>query len=338
VKGHFLVQTAAVLAIAACLSGCATFSTGALHIADKKVRIIGFSPCSPADDTAVAIDPKRPVAVIVHGCNSSHRKMKTLAQVIAARGQQTVCFSYNHRLAISETADRLALSLAELRKELAPQPITVIGHSQGGLVARAAVSSSKWPNGIDPGAFSLVTVSSPFGGITSSADCGKTWLHVVTLGITVAVCQAIAGDKWREIYPGSNFITRAKKLQAFVNGHLVVQTDERGTCRARAADGSCDQDDFVFTLDEQHNKTMFADARVRTDRIAVGHAAVIGERGTPPTKLLSVLEKHRVLAPVSASMRAHYLLVMRRLYGPFIERSPAPAPRRSASVATTPAG
>ena len=47
--------------------------------------------------------------------------------------------------------------------------------------------------------YRLVTVSSPFSGIDAASHFVMTWLHIVTLGITAGVCQAITGSKWTRL-------------------------------------------------------------------------------------------------------------------------------------------
>lgn len=112
----------------------------------------------------------------------------------------------------------------------------------------------------------LVTVSSPFSGIHSARHCGLPWLHVLSLGITLAVCQGIAGANWVEIHPRSRYWTEPHLLDEGVYEHLQIVTEEEGTCRRYGDDGTCDEDDLVFSVDEQENSVMEEDARVQATR------------------------------------------------------------------------
>jgi hypothetical protein len=181
--------------------------------------------------------------------------------------------------------------------------ITVLGHSQGGLVSRIALAELE--DEVEPKQHDLrlVTVSSPFSGIEAAKHCGQTWLHVVSLGITVAVCQGIAGANWVEIHPKSRYWTEPHDLDAGVYEHLQIVTDEAGTCRIRNEDGSCKKDDLVFTVREQVNSAMDEDRRVRVTQIRAGHAQVVGSGGTDPRALIEALQHHDVLEDTEPERR-----------------------------------
>jgi pimeloyl-ACP methyl ester carboxylesterase len=178
--------------------------------------------------------------VLVHGCSFSRGGFNTLAKVFEAHGQQTVCFNYDDRERLEVSSAQLIGALEMLQDLLGATEMTVVGHSQGGLVARRAlVRDRSRPLRVRPGnRLRLVTVSSPFAGIASSRDCGRTWLHALTLGVTVGICQGIAGDKWHEIYPGSEFMNHPGVLLPEVASYLKVVTNETGSCR-RALTLSC---------------------------------------------------------------------------------------------------
>jgi hypothetical protein len=268
-------------------------STQVRFAGDERLSINGLDQCDDFTTSPVDLDPERPVHVLVHGCYASSARLSHLARLFEAQGEQAVCFSYDDRGALEVGARRLSEVLGQLRSRMGSAPIKVLGHSQGGLVARRALTNRHSQAGLGP--LQLVTVSSPFKGIEASNDCGKVGLHVVTLGITVAVCRAIAGRKWREIHPDATFIRQPGALAKGVGRHLKIVTDERGTCRTRGEDGDCEEDDFVFSLDEQYFDRIDAAPVVRNVEIRVGHAAVIGMDDRPPLQLLEVLRSHRVL-------------------------------------------
>jgi pimeloyl-ACP methyl ester carboxylesterase len=297
-------------------AGC-TRNLGALihtgpDVADE--RIVGLFACDPGGRDVVDLDPSRPLTVIVHGCNSSGERFKTLSQVFEASGQQTICFNYNDRDYLNTSATQLATALSALQRRLKPQELTILGHSQGGLVARRALQADlPRPLVTQPGfGYRLVTVSSPFSGIASSSDCGKTWLHVVSLSATVVVCLSITGNKWTEIPPGSGFMKNPAALVG--NRHLQIVTDERATCRATRSDGSCAVDDFIFGLDEQYSEVVSAEPGVTTVELKEGHTAIVGENGVPPLLLLETLKAQHVLAQTPRHRESEFAALLTRLY------------------------
>ncbi len=252
----------------------------------------GLSECGVDGNQSLSLEMGQPVTVLVHGCNSSAAKFGTLADVFALYGQKAICFSYDYRDSMESSALELERSLLALESQFRPSDVTVIAHSQGGLVARAALrqdDSSRSGSRVS----SLVTVSTPFAGIESSSHCGLMALHVLSLGITVGVCQAIAGRKWTEIYPGSPFIDEPGPLGNAVNSHLMVVTDEQGAC-LRMERGKCAETDFVFSLEEQEAAQVM-DSRTTNHRVRAGHTEIVGEQGLPPHKLIQILQQHGVL-------------------------------------------
>lgn len=299
--GSWLAGVTAVL-VAGCWTAPRSLITGGK---DPGAWIDGLSSCRPEDSRVVRLDPTRPLTLLVHGCNFSSGGFRTLAQVFEAHGQQTLCFNYNDRARLDHSADQLVTALEALEKRLPGQEITIMGHSQGGLVARhALVADRERPVRVpDNFRIKLVTVSSPFAGISSSKHCGLLWLHLLTLGITVGVCQGIAGSKWHEIFPGSTFMENPGTLGAPVTDHLKIVTDERGV-----------KDDFIFALDEQYNPAVDRDRRVAGVEVKAGHVEIVGERGTPPTKLIEILQAQNILVHTPPERRAEIASLLQRLY------------------------
>ncbi len=297
--------------LSACTSNKGALIEGGVEQAE---RVPGLYPCSIRGPGVVELDPTRPLTVLVHGCRSSGERFKTLSQVFEAHGQQTICFNYNDRDSINTSATQLAGALSSLQRRLDPQELTVLGHSQGGLIARRALQADL-PRPLvtrDGFTYRLVTVSAPFSGINSSADCGKTWLHVLSLSITVGVCLAVTGNKWTEIPPGSRFLKNATPLVG--TRHLQIVTDERESCRRRRPDGTCAVADFVFGFDEQESAVVNASANLTRVRVRSGHAAVVGEDGAPPLQLIEVLQEQGVLAQTPVEARGAVSALLSQLY------------------------
>ena len=308
---------AAVL-LSTLLTGC-TRNLGAIIRTgpdDPGERIAGLYPCEAGRPDVAQLDATRPLTVLVHGCTSSGARFRTLAEVFEAHDQQTICFNYNDRDFLNTSATQLAIALSALQSRWEPHQITILGHSQGGLIARRALQSDLPRPLVTREGFSyrLVTVSSPFNGIASSEDCGRIWLHVVTLSITVAVCMAIAGNKWTEIPPGSGFMSNPARLVDEVTAHLQIVTDERGSCRAYDPHGGCETDDFVFGLGEQYSELMSTDERVTSVQLEVGHAAAVGENLVPPELLVEALQQNGILAPTPPAQQSQIAALLHRLY------------------------
>ena len=310
----------ALLLTFVCLASGAACGRGALpsvplRFDDRTDPLVaeGFGACADEQPESIALDPSKPLVVIVHGCASSGQEFKKLSEVFAFHGQQSVCFNYDHRRTLRGTAIRLRRGLDELRQRVPEHEITLLGHSQGGLVARIALAELDEVD-TQPRDLRLVTVSSPFSGIRSARHCGLPWLHVLSIGITVAVCQGIAGANWVEIHPRSRYWTEPHDLDPGVPEHLQIVTDEEGTCRRLEDDGTCAEDDLVFSVREQENPAIEADPRVQTTRIEAGHAQVVGAGGVEPEALIEVLQSHEVLAPTPPERQAELARLMRALF------------------------
>ena len=284
-------------------------------------QVAGLAACAPEQPAARRLDPDRPLVVLVHGCNSSGGRFRSLASVFELHGQQTLCFNYDDRDSLRESADQLRTALRGVRRFMHDDRLTVIGHSQGGLVARAALSGSNeigTPAETDPSELGsdtrLVTVSSPFAGIQMASDCGSVAMRIASLGITAAICQIVSGSNWSEIHPGSAMVLHPAPLSAGVEDHLVVMTDERGTCRRYDPEGDCDESDFVFSLEEQDNPLVLDDRRVQSEEIAAGHVEIVGEAGSQPRKLIEALQRHGILAATPPEKRQALAQLLRRLF------------------------
>lgn len=236
-----------------------------LPAADINVKIPSLSQCTHPDQVNLQLDSRQPVTVIVHGCFSSAGQFRSLANVFAFHGQQTVCFNYNDRDSLTESSAQL-ISAIEMLSEVLRQPeITVIGHSQGGLVARRAFIEERADRLDSANAnFRLTTISAPFGGIQSAAHCGSKALAWLSLGLTKPVCRMITGSKYHEIPPNSEFIKRPGLMLPAVRTHLRIVTDELDSCRQYDEHNNCIEDDFVFSLDEQSQPAIQSDTELRS--------------------------------------------------------------------------
>ncbi len=286
------VRCALALLLTAC--GGRVIPSTPLQLGRGPQTLEGFAACSDAQPGLLDLASDEPLVVITHGCFASGSQFRELSRLFEFNGQRTVCFNYDDRHGLRRTARVLRRGLDALRAQRPSRPLTLLGHSQGGLIARIAVSEVSGEPG---GELRLVTVSSPFAGIAAAEHCGLVWLHLLSFGITPGICQAITGAKWTEIHPNARLWQEPRPLDDAVSSHLRIVTDEAGTCRRRGGGGACEEDDLVFTLEEQQNPRLDAsDGRLRTRVIAVGHAAVTGSHGHVPRELVAVLQEEGVLA------------------------------------------
>jgi pimeloyl-ACP methyl ester carboxylesterase len=283
---------------------------------ESELRIEGLDACDDFASPSVALDPSEPLVLLVHGCKASSGRFRHLAEIFEAHGQPTLCFNYDYRRRIGSSSEGLVGSIGALTHRLLKPDVTLIGHSQGGLVARRALVAGRGKEAAVPDDLELrlVTVSSPFNGIESSSHCGIPAFHILSLGAVTAICQGIAGSIWPEIHPRSSLVRNPGELPESVSQHLIVVTDERGSCRRRSADGRCLVDDFVFSVEEQRNELLTQDPRVTEFEIRNGHAAIVGDEDRPPLQLMAILQEHGIMNPTPPERRTEVQTLLSRLY------------------------
>lgn len=308
------------------LAGCASprwfdrdasdLDRGALPEPNVTLSIPGLGPCTDNPDRSLRLDSRRPVAVLVHGCYGSSGLFRSLAQVLAFHGQQSACFTYDDRDSMMVSSRQLIESLDALGRQMDYKALTVIGHSQGALIARKALIADR-PDAIANRDLQLrlVTVSGPFSGIFSANPCGDPVVRKWTLGLIGPMCRIATGDKWSEITYTSDFILKPGALHRQVTGHLKVVTDERGTCR-RPGDGRCLETDEVFSLAEQRNPVVDRDPAARIEEVKAGHVEIVGDQRAAPVKLIDVLQKNGIVNPTEPRRVAEFTRLLASLYGP----------------------
>lgn len=300
-------------------------NAGYLPESDVTVQIASLSNCTHPDDRELHLNSQEPVTVIVHGCFSSAGRFRSLADVFAFHGQQTVCFNYDDRDSLTKSSKELITAIEELSAAFQEPDIKVIGHSQGGLVARRALIEERSDRiAIDDVNFNLVTISTPFGGIEAAAHCGSKTLAWLSLGLTKPVCQVITGRKYREIHANSEFILDPGQLSPSVNEHLKIVTDEVNTCRVYDDQGDCIEDDFVFSVDEQSQRIVDAQTGLSSVLVKAGHVEIVGDASSVPTKLISILQQQGYLRATPAEDKEALAKLLADLY---LSSSPTAAVR-----------
>jgi len=282
---------------------------------DVIVQIAGLSNCTHPDSNELHLNSQEPVAVIVHGCFSSAGRFRSVADVFAFHGQQTVCFNYDDRDSLTNSSNELIAAVEELSAVLQQPDITLIGHSQGGLVARRALIDER-PDRIDAGEVNidLVTISAPFGGIDAAAHCGSKTLAWLSLGLIKPICKIVTGRKYREIPASSEFILQPGQLVPTVNRHLKIVTDEVDSCRFFDEQGSCTEDDYVFSTDEQNQQEVDSQSGLESIVVKAGHVEIVGDHQTVPNKLIGILQQQGVLRATPAEATEELAKLLADLY------------------------
>ncbi|GAB3482929.1 esterase/lipase family protein [Polaromonas eurypsychrophila] len=313
----------ALLALLTLLGGCASreamnpadLEPGRLPPPDLTLNIPGLGPCTDSPDRSLRIDSSQPVHVLVHGCFGSSGQFRGLAQVLAFHGQQSACFTYDDRAKLTQGADELKQAVQQLAAQSRVPQITVIGHSQGALIARKAMtaSSSLTPLPGRPVDLRLVTISGPFSGIAAAQTCGKSWLYPLSLGLVPLSCYIATGPKWADITFSSRFIREPGSLAPQVSRYLKIDTDERGSCR-REEGGRCVESDVIFSLDEQRQTLIESDARTKRVEVNAGHVEIVGDKRVAPKKLIAILQEQGVLRATAPARLPAFSLLLSRVY------------------------
>lgn len=89
------------------------------------------------------VDPSRRLAVLVHGVESDAGMWSDLQAFLTSQHMQIATFEYPN----DEAIERIALRLAAELQALGEQPVVIVAHSMGGLVARAIIEDAR----LDPG-------------------------------------------------------------------------------------------------------------------------------------------------------------------------------------------
>lgn len=194
-----------IMVVMAC---CACSRTPVRSVANESAgRHVGFELCEGADGT---LNRDWPVVVLVHGHSFHRGSFATMARMFGEHRVQAVCFNYDYRDRLDVVAGQLQTALGSLKNSVSP--VTIVGHSQGGLVARWALTMSEGADKL-PLHVRLVTVASPFGGVGYASSCGMTSIRILSLGVTDAICELAVGPARHDINPSAEFINHPGTLR-----------------------------------------------------------------------------------------------------------------------------
>ncbi len=283
---------------------------------NKVLQIDGLRPCSTAADTGLYINRSEPMIVLTHGCLDSAARFTALAEVFAFQGQQAICFTYDDRDSLAKSATKMTTALNQLSEQLDNTDVTIIAHSQGGLIARKALTDQYVLKSFrgNSKTMHLVTISSPFSGIETASHCASEKWQTISLGLVNAICWMISGDKWFEITHASDFIQSPGALASNLSYHLKIDTDERGSCRKFSARNSCLKNDYVFSLNEQKLLPVKQRAEVFHIVVKAGHTEIVGDIKTPPHKLIAILQQQGIMKKTQPERLAALNTLLSRVY------------------------
>ena len=320
------MKTSSILLAALMLQACAftanvdpallSIDSAGLPSPDIATVIPGMGPCTDDPDRTLHLSASEPVTVLVHGCFGSTGQFRALAQVMAFHGQQTACFTYDDRAALDIPASDLAASvdkLSRLLKTSSADPVTLVGHSQGALIARRALTTRQ-PHAESSSTLRLLTISGPFSGIAAANACGSPTVRALTLGLIAPMCRLGTGDKWADITYNSEFIRNPGTLSGRVSRHLKIDTDETGTCR-RKVDEACVESDLIFTLDEQRNPAVDRDPAAEVVEVKAGHVEIVGDTRVAPMKLIALLQDKGIIRQTEQHRTGAFRRLLEDVYG-----------------------
>jgi len=314
-----------LVTVVATLIGCATripsdpslasIDNSNLPSPNLSVKIPGLSPCTTIPDPTIFLNSNSPVNIIVHGCFGSAARFRSLAQVFAFHGQQTICFNYNDRDSLMKSSGELADALSSLNSIMENHQFTVIGHSQGGLISRKALIKEREDKFLaEDAALRLVTISTPYAGIAAADHCASSTAQFLSLGLVIPICKLISGAKWYEITNPSPFIQEPGNLLDQVYSHIKIVTNETGTCRKYDENDICIEDDYVFSVNEQYFEAVDSASRIENIEISAGHAEIVGDYRVPPKKLIKLLQLKGIMYSTAPAQRDKLSALLSLLY------------------------
>lgn len=204
------------------------------RLARVAARLGGADAAERRYDLALprSLDGGRPLVVLVHGVESSAAALDELRDYLAAppRGHQVATFEYPD----DESIDTIAAEFAAKLRALGGQPVAIVAHSMGGLVARSVIENER----LDPkNVQTLVMLGTPNrGSDVASLRCVLEAYQVLrdTSAPSAAELGEAIVEHWRDglgeaggdLLPGSVFLQQlgARPRNPRVRYHLVLGT------------------------------------------------------------------------------------------------------------------
>src|SRR5438105_11707305 len=95
------------------------------------------------------LDQERPLVVLIHGLDSDSGVWSSMAKLLEDEHYQVAYFGFPSDGPIQDDADRLASEMAALHEAFPRLRVHLIGHSMGGLIARAYVEGGRYTQPVD---------------------------------------------------------------------------------------------------------------------------------------------------------------------------------------------
>lgn len=117
----------------------------------------------------------RPVAVLVHGLDSSDACWVDMVPLLERSGCQVGYFSYPNDQPLAESGRLLASEIRKARRRRPALKLDLVAHSMGGLVARSFVEGSQYKGGVRR----LILIATPNQGseFSRGSCCSEIWEH-----------------------------------------------------------------------------------------------------------------------------------------------------------------
>jgi pimeloyl-ACP methyl ester carboxylesterase len=177
----------------------------------------------------VPFAPDRVPVVLIHGINGSPRDFAELGTWLQDRGFQPVYFVYPSGMALDAAAHQLGKRLQAFLDRHAVERFVMIGHSMGGVVAKALLDEVDVGDDL-PSWRLFLSISSPFGGIDTAQYADRLPRHP---------------PAWDDLIPSSGFIRKVQSTPFPRGLSFYLFFGARSSQRLMAALGN---NDGVLTL------------------------------------------------------------------------------------------
>lgn len=158
------------------------------------------------------VSPEKHTVILVHGLYGEVSAWDSMRNLLTADGYQVATFAYPSDQPLDDSAKFFRQQMRELAKSYPGLPVSIIAHSQGGLVIRAAIEPDA---GKDIQIERLILLGTPNEG-TRWAPAGfllkiqshyDQWRHSTNWQPSWAVTDGL-GEALSDLAPGSEFIRR----------------------------------------------------------------------------------------------------------------------------------